>query len=224
MSDQSPIARETAAPLTVSELSIVDFYARIGPGADELARADAKVLSSHTIAMAIAAAKDDGTYWLPEDLGNLVLRGAAPEDSFLRQVIENLCDALPAKRADGMTDEDFTAFWNTTEIERRMHLLAMDEPNRVMHIDSRGEGPVAYTRQLQILMAFTFGRYGHPSAEADDRSPHRPLPYEIQNRVADTVDVSNWDFGDLRQRITGAGSLNAYYRSTVTVESDFNFG
>lgn len=226
MSDLPPIARELVGPLTASELSLVELYGRLRDDADDVARGDARLLAGHAVAMAIAEAKEAGTYWLPEDLGSQVLAGAAPEDSFLCQVIENLRGTLPLKRADGMSDDDFLAFWNTTEIERRMHLLSMDAPNQVLHIDSRGDRPPSDRTALQQLMVLTFGVYGHPSTESGDRSPHRPLPYEVQNRVAEIVDVHSWDFGDLRARITRCGSLNAFYRSTVESESDpeFDFG
>ena len=57
MSDLPPIARELVAPLTASELSLVEFYGRLRDDAEDVARADARLLAGHAVAMAIAEAR-----------------------------------------------------------------------------------------------------------------------------------------------------------------------
>lgn len=91
---------------------------------------DAKRISKDMLKSAIAESKKDNTYYLPQNLGDIILGYVKNDDPIVSILVERMNRTLPKKRAEGVTDEDFRWWWNLHDLERRM-MQKTDESARI---------------------------------------------------------------------------------------------
>ena len=211
-------AKQRGTGFTKTEREIVDGYAAafVSQGAS---RAEAIEMMVEQMAGAIAEAKADGTYWLPENLGSWVLSGVPAEDPFVNSWVTKLRASLSGKYADGMQDGDFLAYWDQPEVARRMEAAGMSAVRMAMFIDTLETGNYESTEQAADAAAArvkrSHGMYGHPTGSDDLTDLHRPLPFEVHTRVNAYVNIPNSDPAVLREKFAAAGSVNAHYRASL---------
>jgi hypothetical protein len=216
-------ARRIPAPLTDSEMTLIDMFTPVDSDASDEARSDSVWLTAHTLAGIIADTKADGSYWLPDDLGTRTFDGPVPEDAYARQTILQLRQSLPGKRLDGMTDQNFTQFWNTTECERRMRIAASGGSGIELLIPANAGQDTTwntldrdgYSQDAADEFQVVFAVYAHPADNTNLDDPHRPLPYEVQAQANAAIGSVDWDAPGMRDGLRSAGSVNGFYRTAL---------
>jgi hypothetical protein len=212
------------APLTDSEMTLIDLYTPMDLNASDEARSDSVRLAAHTLAGIISDTKADGSYWLPDDLGTRTFDGPLPEDAYARQTILQLRQSLPGKRLDGMIDQDFTRFWNTTEVERRMPIAATEGSGTKLLIPANAGQDTTewstldrdgYSQDAADEFQVVFAVYAHPADNTNLDDPHRPLPFEVQARANAAIGLVDWDAPGMRDGLRSAASVNAFYRNAL---------
>jgi len=205
-------------PLTETEAEIYEFFLSLCQSAyGPTESLQQKVLQG--MRDAIRESKADGSYWLPFDVGDLVLSGTEPSKPGLRRWVASTRATLAQKRYDGMTDDDFREYWNDHELARRMAIVAMNiartaafthalEEREWDSLEKAMEGAAARVRMFHA-------HYDHPNGAEDISDPHRPLPFEVQTRVTKLLDAESEDPEVLRARLEEVGTVNAFYRASL---------
>jgi hypothetical protein len=197
-----------AIELTAEETELVAVYASLG-----MTESDVLV----GMKQGIVESKADGTYWLPHDLGDLVLSGVTPPDSLLREVVIAQRAVMDVKRKDGMTDDDYRQYWNQPESIRRLAAWVGDSQRlalfmSVMESRAWDSEEQMFTEAAAQVNKF-FGLYAHPRPDDDLTDPNRPLPLEVETRVTNYVDFANSDPDEIRAKLAEYRTVNAYYRA-----------
>lgn len=201
---------------TKAEQQIVDLYvdlfAHLG-----LSKDDAAIFAADSMSTAIREAKQDGSYDLPDNLGDIVLSGK-PASAQYRQWVDGLRASLPMKRVDGMTDDDFREHWNQLEVARRMRITAANVPRMSMMMATMESGEYESVEQASEVAAqqvhIHFGRFGSTRG-FDPEDPSRPLPFEVESSVIRFQETLMADWANTKSAVERAGSMNAAYRESL---------
>lgn len=206
--------KQSTGGFTRVEQQIVDFYAAMlsSNGLSKVDVADA-------MREQIVESKGDGSYYLPLDIGDIVLSPATPSDPALVGYRTAMRRLMAQKRLDGMTDADFREYWNEPETARRIaawhaNLSRMAMFRQVMASGAWGsveEGAEAAAARVKMIHA----TFGHPTGDEDLSDPHRPLPWEVRTRVTNFMNARNGDLSALEATLEASGTANAYYRSSL---------
>ena len=150
------------------------------------------------------AAGREGTGQLPEFFGEILLER--------ERIDENVRNAFAPKRAEGVTDEDISLWWNMHDLERRM-ICRVDEMNRILLFEKIVRGENATEPEAARKVAKQFPIYGDPEHLVLDSEDARPLPFELKWRVNRFItEKTEADPEGFQKKVEAASSLNAFLR------------
>jgi len=153
------------------------------------------------------AAQRDGTDRLPESFGAILLER--------EQTDEEVRAAFAPKRAEGVTDEDITFWWNMHDLERRL-ICKVDEMNRILLFDKLVQGNGVAEPEAARMVAKRFPVYGDPEHLVLGTEDDRPLPYEMKWRVnRHIMERTQTDPEKFQEEVEASTSLNALLRRAV---------
>ena len=87
-----------------------------------MSQGQAKSMATQMLDQAISEAKQEMSYDLPENFGDILLGETEPDNPLIAKFAEIVQRRLPLSRKDGATDDDIKWWWNRTEVERKMML------------------------------------------------------------------------------------------------------
>jgi hypothetical protein len=181
---------------------------------------NARNFVDRSIQKAIRESREDGPYYLPSAIADLVLAGANPKDEGLKYWVAFLTRTMELKRRDGMTDDDFSEYWSRNPVQRGMERLARAAQMSAFYdnvIETGGlwgsdiEARTAAEEQCRLW----FPALSYEVDKDDQSDPHRHLPYEVANRVGTTINSLGGNYEQLEARLKSAGSMNALYRQVL---------
>jgi hypothetical protein len=153
------------------------------------------------------AARRDGTDRLPESFGAILLER--------EQTDEEVRAAFAPKRAEGVTDEDITFWWNMHDLERRM-ICKIDEMNRILLFEKLVHGTGVAEPEAARMVAKRFPIYGDPNHLVLETEDDRPLPFELKWRVNRYLtEQTQSDPEKFHEEVESATSLNAILRRAL---------
>jgi hypothetical protein len=153
------------------------------------------------------AAGREGTGQLPEFFGDILLER--------ERVDENVRNAFAPKRAEGVTDEDISLWWNMHDLERRM-ICKVDEMNRILLFEKLVQDTGVTEPEAARVVAKRFPIYGDPDHLVLDTDDDRPLPFELKWRVNRYItERTEADPDRFREESEASTSLNALLRKAV---------
>ena len=204
-----------AHKFTSTERKWLRLYSMLFQSIGMMSADDAAQYAEQRLRKAISESKASGFYWYPDNLGDIVLSGHEPRDTGLFQIVELLRAVMPIERLDGMTDEDFSEYWNQPDVARGMRIVAMNIPRAAMFVETveTGEYPSledAYAAG-HARVRLSHARYAHPARDELSTDQYRPLPFEIESRVMKFLMAQTRDIEALDHDIGIAGSVNACY-------------
>ncbi len=136
---------------------------------------------------AIKESKEEGTYYLPQNLGDIILGDAESDNSTINKIAESIMQKLPKKKAEGVTDEDIRWWWNLNDIERRIMLKQDDIANGALFISELQKSNESSKEKAAQKAAEKVRKYHPIYGDSDDITPatgaDRPLPYELKDRI-----------------------------------------
>ena len=91
---------------------------------------DARKIAKSLLDQAIGKSKKEGTYNVPSNFGDIILKKQTIGDPVVEKMAEIIQKTLPRKRNEGVRDEDIRWWWNLNDVERNI-MLAVDEMNRM---------------------------------------------------------------------------------------------
>ena len=152
-------------------------------------------------------ARREGTDRFPESFGDILLEREKTD--------EKVRDAFASKRAEGVTDEDISLWWNMHDLERRM-ICKVDEMNRILLFEKLLQQNGVTELEAARMVAKRFPVYGDPSHLVLDNDDDRPLPFELKwrvNRYLAKRTKANPD--KYQEEIEASTSLNALLRNAL---------
>jgi len=185
------------------EPQYVSFFQETMSMPEEVAREIFKALAQQQT----EATRNEGTDRFPESFGDILLEREKTD--------EKVRDAFASKRAEGVTDEDISLWWNMHDLERRM-ICKVDEMNRILLFEKLLQQNGVTELEAARMVAKRFPVYGDPSHLVLDNDDDRPLPFELKwrvNRYLAKRTKANPD--KYQEEIEASTSLNALLRNAL---------
>lgn len=142
---------------------------------------EAKKMVEGWLDQAIEESKKGGTYYLPQNLGDIILGDAGSDNPTIKKIAGSIRQQLPKIKKEEVRDEDVRWWWNLNDIERRM-MLKQDEIQRfAVFLDrlEKGDLPDKATEKVRKF----FPMYGDPDDTSLTTGDDKPLPCELKNRI-----------------------------------------
>ena len=218
-----PEPESESLPLTDLEQSLIDKYSALYQRYKNLTPAEATDLATTLLKEAKQEALSNNTYFLPTNLGDLVLQNTPPSDPKARSVYDLIQERLPGLRNAGVTDQDIKWWWNFSQIERSM-IIKNDEAEYsdffvAQLLKTQTKFPTKESAQ-NAAIAITNKHLPLYSQGPQDYffSPDDPLPIELKDRVDAFMDHASrfTDFQQTLQQIQTFSTFNAFVRHQIT--------
>jgi len=153
------------------------------------------------------AAQQEGTDRLPGSFGDILLERERTDDQ--------VRGAFLPKRAEGVTDDDISFWWNMHDLERRM-ICKVDEMNRILLFEKLRQDSGATEPEAARMVAKRFPVYGDPNHLVLETEDDRPLPFELKWRVNRYIaQRTAADAGQFHEEVEASTSLNAVLRRAL---------
>jgi len=153
------------------------------------------------------AAHREGTDRLPESFGDILLE-REPTDEKVRET-------FASKRAEGVSDEDITLWWNMHDLERRL-ICKVDEMNRILLFEKLVKDDSMTEPEAARMVAKRYPIYGDPDHLVLDTDDDRPLPFELKWRVNSYIlERMKVDPDHFHEELEASTSLNALLRPAI---------
>jgi len=99
-----------------TEKALLDQYSQM-MSIMGMSSAEAKKMAGGMLDQAIEESKKEGTYYLPQNLGDIIFGDAGSDNPTIKKIAESIRQKLPKKKAEGVKDEDVKWWWNLNDIE-----------------------------------------------------------------------------------------------------------
>ena len=221
-SPTKPTATPDPLPLTDLEQSLVEKYSALYQQYKNLSPEEATDLATTLIQEAKKEALINDTYYLPINLGDLVLQNTPPTDQNAQKAYDLIQQRLPRLRNEGVTDKDIRWWWNFSQIERSM-IIKNDEAERYNYFVTQLIKTQSQFAKKGIATAaaesLTNKRYPLYTQDQQDYfiSPDDPLPYELKERIDAFMDHSArfTDFQQILTQLQQSSTFNAFIRQQI---------
>lgn len=209
--------------LTELEQSLVNKYSALYQQYKNLTPEEAADLATTLVKEAKKESLANHTYYLPTNLGDLVLQNTSPSDPDTQKTYDLIQQRLPRLRNEGVTDKDIKWWWNFSQIERSM-IIKNDEAEHynfyvTQLLKTQTQFPKKESAQ-NAAQAITNKRFPIYTQDHKDYfiSPDDPLPYELKDRVDAFMDHASRfsDFQQTLQQIQTFSTFNAFVRQQIT--------
>ena len=182
--------------------------------------AEAKKMSGDILDQAIEESKKEGTYYLPQNLGDIILGNAESNNPAINRFAECIRQKLPKKKMEGVKDEDVRRWWNLNDIERRMTVMQdnisktssyimLTEKNNESSQEKRSEKAVAKVKK-------SFPDFDDSDDTSYSSGDDKPLPYELKDRINIYIQKrTNENPEKFKTEIEQASSFNALIRREI---------
>jgi len=148
---------------------------------------DAKETAKGLLDRAIEKSKKEGTYNLPPNFGNIILKEQKAEDPAIERIAEGIRNTLLSKRTEGVRDEDIKWWWNLNDVERSI-MVGVDEFHRLALcmkiVDEDGFSLEEAGKQAwRYHPKYTYGYRGEIKDISQQIKDRLPLPIELKDRI-----------------------------------------
>ncbi|TET09710.1 MAG: hypothetical protein E3J83_01755 [Candidatus Atribacteria bacterium] len=187
-----------------------DIFNKFWPGLADTAKIgerQAKKLVTDFLKDSIREAKQDGTFNLPLNYGNILLKEEKEGSK-----------SLKPEREEGVTDKDILWYYNIHEVERRM-LDKIDIFFRLALYEEYISNGLSKNEAVKKLFKFR-PKWGNPRDTKHTSGYDRPLPPSLMDRVNRyIIKRSETDIGKFKLDCEQSSSLNALIRKEIKREN-----
>jgi len=187
--------------------------------------AEAKRITENMFDQIIEESKKEGTYYLPQNLGDIILGDAGSDDPKVKKIAESIRQKLPQKKKEGVKDEDVRWWWNQPDILRRYE-VARDEVSGMffladLEIIYESSNEKAATNANEMVRKYRpvydtiYG--GEPDDTNHTTGDDKPLPCELKRRIMDynTKSLRDDNYEKNENDIEQSSSFNALIRKEI---------
>lgn len=202
------------------EKALIDEYAQMMRMTMGLSVSEAKKSAKEMLDTAIKMAKKEGSYYLPQNMGDIILGDADADNPIIKKVAVVLQEELPRKREEGVRDEDIRWWWNLNNVERMM-MIVQDNNARFALYSYEIENSTE-TSQVNIAKKFAakvrkfYPMFGNPDDNSLTDGDDRPLPHELKDRINIYIEKRvKTDIYKYKQEIEQSTTFNALIRKEI---------
>jgi hypothetical protein len=179
-----------------------------------ISSADAKKIAEDTLDRAIEASKKEGTYYLPENFGDIILGDAGSDNPTIKKIAESIRHKLPMIKKEGVREEDVRWWWNLNDIERHMMLKEDENAREALFIDRLKKDDLP-DKAAEKVRKFHL-MYGDPDDTSLTTDDDRPLPYELKDRINNYIQKRIDDNSEkYKNDIEQSSTFNALIRKEI---------
>jgi len=191
-----------------------DFFTSMGlPG---------KKTAKEMLDKAIEESKKLGTYNLPQNFGDIILGKEKAENQAIENTAEYFRKLLPAKRAEGVKDEDIRWWWNLNDVERFMMFKIDDFYKGALFMNEIQEGKTPDQAGITVWKFHPTYTIVDPNKEPENK-PFKlkredyPLPAELKDRVNVFIEEKAKidSDGKYKKEIESSSTFNALIRKEM---------
>lgn len=188
---------------------------------------DSRRMAKELLNRAIEKSKKEGTYNLPPNFGDIILKNERVEDPTIEKAAEIFRKTLHQKRAEGVKDEDIKWWWNLNDVERHI-MLSVDEMHRMALFINELEKSTALTKEMAANQAskivwkhHPIYTYGDPTQKPQNaplgiKKEDLPLPVELKDRVNIYIEKQGRDNPEkFKKEVENSSTLNALIRKEI---------
>lgn len=180
---------------------------------------DARKMAKDMLNQAIEKSKKEGTYNLPPNFGNIILKEQKTEDPIVEKFAEEIWKTLPSKKAEGVRDEDIRWWWNLNDVERSI-MLGVDEMHRIALFLKELEEGKTEKEAAEIVEKFhpkyTYGYRGEQKDIPKRIKDCLPLPIELKDRINIYIEKRpTSDPEEYKKDIEKSSTFNALIRKEI---------
>jgi len=179
-----------------------------------LSSTEIKKMVETMLDQAIAESQKEGTYYLPNNFGDIILENAESDNLTINKIAENLKQKISKKKVEGVKDKDIKWFWNLSDVERRMMLKQDDISKTALFIEQRENGKTADMAAAKVRKFHAmFGDIDDTSVTTGD---DRPLPHELKDRInIYIIKQTNENLEKYKSNIESATTFNSLIRKEI---------
>lgn len=182
---------------------------------------NARRMAKDLLNKAIEKSKKEGTYNLPSNFGDIILRKEKTENPAIEKVAEIFRKILPQKKAEGVKDEDIRWWWSLNDVERSI-MLGFDEMTRMaLYLEKWHSGMSSEKASRIVWKTHPTYTYGDPT-EKPDKAPSGlkkedyKLPIELKDRINRYIETrGEANSGKFKKDIKSSSTLNAFVRKEI---------
>jgi hypothetical protein len=179
-----------------------------------ISSAEAKKMAEDTLDRAIEESKKGGTYYLPQNLGDIILGDAGSDNPTIKKIVGSIRQKLPKIKKEGVRDDDVRWWWNLNDIERHMMLKEDENARMALFIDRLKKGDLPDKAAEKVRKFHPM--YGDPDDASLTTGDDMPLPCELKNRINIYIEKR---FGDNTEKykndIEESSTFNALIRKEI---------
>lgn len=188
---------------------------------------DVRRTAEELLNRAIEKSKKEGTYNLPPNFGDIILKKQKTEDPAVGKIAEIMRGTLPQKRSEGVRDEDIRWWWNLNDVERSM-MLAVDEMHRMALFISELKKSTESSKEKAgeqvskiVWKSHPTYTYGDPKDKKDSvpkwvKEEDFPLPIELKDRINIYIEKrAKSDPEKYKKDIETSSTFNALVRKEI---------
>lgn len=179
-----------------------------------ISSAEAKKMAEDTLDRAIKESKKRGTYYLPQNLGDIILGDAGSDNSTIKKIVGVIRQKLPEIKKEGVRDEDVRWWWNLNDIERHMMSKEDENARMALFIDRRLKGDLLDKVGEKVRKFHPM--YGEPDDTSLTTGDDKPLPIELKNRINNYIQKRMDDNSEkYKNDIEQSSTFNALIRKEI---------
>ena len=203
-----------------TEKALLNKYSQI-VSMTGLPSAEAKKVVGHLMLdKAIHDSKNDGTYYLPQNLGDIVLGDTRSDNPAFQKLAETIKQKLPRIRNEGVRDEDIRWWWNLCNVERCMMLECENFFKSALFLsEAQNSNASAAGIKVRKFHPVYDPIYGDPIYTTDTiqlTGDDKPLPCELKNRINIYIDKRAMGAAEkYKNEIEQSSSFNALIRREI---------
>ncbi|VVB94707.1 Uncharacterised protein [uncultured archaeon] len=189
-----------------------------------ISSAEAKKMTEDMLDKAIEESKKGGTYYIPQNLGDIILGDAGSDNQTIKKIAESIRQKLPEIKKEGVMEEDVRWWWNLNDIERRLILkqenivkmgLFISELEKSNESSKEKAGAKAAEKVRKFHPIYD-PIYGEPDDTNHTTDDDKPLPCELKNRINIYIEKRARDNSEkYKNEIEESSTFNALIRKEI---------
>ncbi len=175
-------------------------------------------LAENAVRVCIKESKKNGTYYLPENLGEIFLGKEKSMDSHIQLMAGGFKSRYELLKRDDVREKDVIWWWGLNDVERRLITLNDEGTWMGIFIELLKRG--ATDREAGIECNRTLPVFGNPKQTDDFNNDDRPLPFELHDRVTNYVLKNLKNKSEITKKETELfSSFNSFVREKINSRS-----
>ncbi len=162
------------------EQGLLDIYSLMLT-ASGIDKEEAKKMIEDMLNTAIEQSKKGGNYFLPQNLGSIIVGEAETDDQGIQKYTQALRERMPQN--EGISLDDIRMWWNLNDVERRMIQMQDMATKSTAMFGFLKSGMASSPEQAIAMVCKIHPVYGNPNDNSQSSGDDRPLPYELKDRI-----------------------------------------